>query len=417
MNILGTKPFQRVVSASSFLTSRRIRTHALLLASCLWGVCAVDYATSGILDRKGNVKFQDFLQFPISARLIAQGRSAELYSDQVLAREIRSTVGRDTRVYLQYFYGPQVAVPFIPLLPLPFLAQAAIWAAISLAMYFACVLLLWKCCPALKPYGGLIVLAAIAYPPVFHLFVRGQLSATILLCFTAAYLAFLSRRDWLAGVALGLLAFKPQFLVAIPLVLLLAKAWKPLAGMVVSAGAQLALTYVYFGRPVTQAYLFRLFQSARHPASTELAFSAIQMHSLHSFWELLIPWHSAVWLMYLLSSAVLIGIAAGIWKSSSALPLRFSALMLAAVLVNPHLYIYDLLALAPMFLLLADWSLQNRQHPSKPVLDISLYLAFLLPLFGPVAYWTHVQASVLVFAALLWTLHRMQPRALDVCLS
>jgi hypothetical protein len=37
-----------------------------------------------------------------------------------------------------------------------------------------------------------------------------------------------------------------------------------------------------------------------------------------------------------------------------------------------------------------------------------LYLAFLLPLFGLLAYWTHVQLSVIVFAALLWTLRRLQ---------
>jgi hypothetical protein len=80
----------------------------------------------------------------------------------------------------------------------------------------------------------------------------------------------------------------------------------------------------------------------------------------------------------------------------------------AAVLVNPHLYIYDLLALGPAFLLLTDWSLQNLSNPAKPALDVLLYLAFLLPLFGPLALWTHLQISVVVFAALLWTLRHMQ---------
>jgi hypothetical protein len=157
-----------------------------------------------------------------------------------------------------------------------------------------------------------------------------------------------------------------------------------------------------------QAYFAKLLHSASHPASTELAFSPIQMHSLESFWEILIPWRLGVWALYLLASFVAIGIAAAIWKSSSHLPLRFSALILAAVLVNPHIYIYDLLALAPAFLLLADWSLDNPHHPAKPALDVLLYLAFLLPLFGPIAYWTHLQLSVVVFAALLWTLRRLQ---------
>lgn len=381
---------------------------AIILVFCLWSVCLVDYAKPGIIDRAGNIKFQDFLQFPISARLIASGHADQLYDDQVLAREIHATIGRDTSVYLQYFYGPQVALPFIPLASLPFLAQAAIWVALSLLMYFVCIYLILKRCAALRPYRALVAICALAYPPLFHFFMRGQLSVVLLVCFTAAYLAFFSERDFLAGVTLGLLAFKPQFLVAIPLILLLAQAWKALAGVVISAATQLALTSLYFGRDVMQAYFARLLHSASHPGSTELIFSPIQMHSLHSFWELLIPSRPGVWALYVLTSFAVTGIAASIWKSSAPLALRFSALMFAAVLVNPHLYIYDLLALAPAFLLLTDWSLDNPLHSAKPALDVLLYLAFLLPLFGALAYWTHLQLSVVVFAALLWTLRRLQ---------
>jgi alpha-1,2-mannosyltransferase len=392
---------------SRLLGRQRIRAVAIILVFCLWGVCLVEYAKPGIVDRAGNIKFQDFLQFPISARLIASGHADQLYDDQVLAREIRAIVSRDTSVYLQYFYGPQVALPFTPLASLPFMAQAAIWVALSLLMYFVCIYLIWKRCAALRPYRALVAICALAYPPLFHFFVRGQLSAVVLVCFTAAYLAFSVRRDFLAGVALGLLAFKPQFLVAIPLILLLAQAWKAFAGVVISAAAQLALTSLYFGRAVMQAYVARLLHSAGHPGSTELLFSPIQMHSLHSFWELLIPWRPGVWLLYALTSFAVIGIAAAIWKSSTLLALRFSALMVAAVLVNPHLYIYDLLALAPAFLLLTEWLVNNVRHPAKPTLDVLLYLAFVLPLFGPLAHWTHLQLSVVVFVAMLWSLYRI----------
>ncbi len=393
---------------SRLLGRQRIRAMAIILVFCLWSVCLVDYTKPGICDRAGNIKFQDFLQFPISARLVASGHADQLYDDQVLAREIRATVGRDTRVYLQYFYGPQVALPFIPLASLPFLTQAEIWAALSLLIYFACVYLIWKRCAALRPYRALVAICALAYPPLFHFFVRGQLSAVVLFCFTAAYLAFSAQRDFLAGVTLGFLAFKPQFLVAIPLILLFAQAWKVFAGVVISAAAQLGVTSLYFGRAVMQAYATRLIHSASHPGSTELIFSPIQMHSLESFWELLIPWRPGVWILYVLTSFAVIGIAAASWKSATPLALRFSALMFATVLVNPHLYIYDLLALVPAFLLLTDWSLINVHHPVKPALDVSLYLAFLLPLFGPLAYWTHLQLSVVVFAALLWTLRHLQ---------
>jgi alpha-1,2-mannosyltransferase len=391
-------------SAAKWLTPRRIRAHAIMLALCLWSVCAIDYATPGLFDRAGNIKFQDFLQFPIAANLIAQGRATELYNDQVLADGIRSLVGRQTSVYLQYFYGPQVACAFLPLRQFSFLAQAQIFVVLSLIIYFTCVYLLWRACPSLRAHSTLIFLCSAAYPPLFHFFARGQLSAIVLLCFSAAYLAFRNQRDWLAGIALGCLAFKPQFLVAIPLVLLLARQWKIFFGVTISACVQIAFTYFSFGPAVMHPYLDRLLHSASRPGATELTFSPIQMHSLYSFWELLIPWQQGVWVFYAISSLLVIGIAAAIWKSSASPELRFSALILAAVLVNPHIYIYDLLALVPAFLLVAHWILSNPRASSSS--SAFLYLAFILPLFGPLAYWTHLQISVPAFFVLLWLLLR-----------
>jgi hypothetical protein len=391
--------------AFAWLT-RRIRAHAAILAVCLWGVCAVDYATPGVFDRAGNIKFQDFIQFPVAARLILQGRARELYDDRVLAEGIRAIVHRQTSVYLQYLYGPQVALAFIPINSFSFLVQSGIWVTLSLLMYFGCVYLLSKTCTALRPYPVLVLVSAIAYPPLFHFFVRGQLSAVVLLCFAAGCLAFLARREWLAGIALGFLVFKPQFLVAVPLVLLLAHAWKTFAGLALSASAQLALAAIYFGPDVMRSYFQMLLHSAARPGTAELVGSPIQMHSLRTFWALLIPWPRAVWVLYALSSLAVVVMATTVWKSCSQRALRFSALILASVLVNPHIYIYDLLALAPALLLLADWVLRNSQHPSTPALGVSLYLAFILPLFGPLAQWTHVQISVPAFTVLLWLLWR-----------
>jgi hypothetical protein len=232
--------------------------------------------------------------------------------------------------------------------------------------------------------------------------VRGQTSALVLACFTAAFLAFRADRGWLAGVALGFLFFKPQFLVAIPIVLLLARAWKEFVGLVVAAAAQFAFTRIYFGPAVMHSY----FDALRHVSrgGAELSLAPIQMHSLRSFWLLLIPWPDVALALYVLSSIVVIAMAAAVWKFSAPLAVRFSALTLAAVLVNPHLFIYDLLVLAPVLLILVDCTLIHARFALSPALRLLLYFAYVLPLFGPLSRWTHVQLSVPVFAALLWVL-------------
>jgi hypothetical protein len=410
-------PPASIVSFARWLTLRRLRAQAIVLALCLWGACAVDFSTPGLSDRAGNVKFQDFLPFYISARLIAQHRAAELYDPHTTQREMLVIVRHPTRVRLTYLYGPQLGLLFLPLATLSFPAAARIWVSISVLIYAACIYALWRCCPNLRAYSGTVAIAALAFPPFFHFFVRGQFSPIILVCFTAVFLALRANRPWLAGIAFGCLILKPPFLVAISLILLLAQAWKILAALTASAAAQLALTRLYFGPTVMRSY-FDLFQ---HPSrwlpEAELNLAPIQMHSLRSFWTLLIPSQTAALVLYLLSSIAVIAISVAIWKSPLLLPLRFSALTLAAVLVDPHLFIYDVLVLAPALLLLADWTLANDRHIITPGLRVLAYLAFILPLFGPVSRWTHLQLSVIAFAALLWALYRQMTAESNAALS
>lgn len=430
------RPPACLTSAAAWLTPRRIRAHATLLALCLWGVCAVDFATPGLFDRAGNIKFQDFLSFYISGLLIRQGRAAELYDDHARTAKmlaiLRTHVETDafvrpdakpfkgdvdpatahspTNVRLPNLYGPQVALFFVPFTYFSFPIAAQVWVVLNLLLYWLCVYLIWQSCPSLRLHSSLVALCAVAFPPLFHFLVRGQNSVLVLACFTMALFAFRAQRGWLAGFALGLLAFKPQFLVAIPLVLVLTKAWKAAAGIVISAAAQLIFTRLYFGPAVSRSYFDTLWHISRWIGNAELNLAPIQMHSLRAFWSLLIPWPPAAFTLYTLTSIAVICAAAIIWKSSAPLALRFSALTLAAVLVNPHLFIYDLLVLAPVFLLLTDWTLTTAPQPALPPL---LYLSFMLPLLGPLSQWTHLQLSVPAFVALLWLLWRITTRVTE----
>ncbi len=152
------------------------------------------------------------------------------------------------------------------------------------------------------------------------------------------------------------------------------------------------------------AYFDLVLHPQRWINAAELNLAPIQMHSLRSFWALLIPSPTIALTFYALTSIITIVLAIAAWRSQAALSLRFSALILAAVLVNPHLFVYDLLAMAPALLLIVDWCLANRQHKLSSSVLVFCYLAFVLPLFGPLSQWTRIQLSVIVFAALLWTL-------------
>jgi hypothetical protein len=89
------------------------------------------------------------------------------------------------------------------------------------------------------------------------------------------------------------------------------------------------------------------------------------------------------------------------------LSLRYSALLLATVLLAPHLTVYDLVILAPAFLSLSDWISSQPDNATASRFKLLLYLAFVFPLLGPLARWTHLQLSVPVMSALLYGIWKL----------
>jgi uncharacterized membrane protein YozB (DUF420 family) len=121
---------------------------------------------------------------------------------------------------------------------------------------------------------------------------------------------------------------------------------------------------------------------------------------------MLVPWSGVAFVFYVVSAIVVLAGTIAIWKRQEPLPLKYSALLLATVLVSPHLTVYDLVILAPAVLLLTDWFIS---HPSAPQgTGTLIYLVCALPLLGPGTRWTHIQLSVIAMAALLYLLWRMR---------
>ena len=395
-----------------WLTRRRVVAQGSVLLACLWLGAIVDFSILGVMDRAGNVKFQDFVQFYVGGMLARSGHTASLY-DWHTALAMMHQVAPQWKFGLPMVYGPQVEALFIPFSRLSFLTAAGIWIAISVGIYLACCYVLWRVCPALSGESSLFLLLVLAYPAFFHFVIRGQISALILLCFTLAYFAFRRNRPFLAGLALGMLAFKPQFLIAIPIVFLLARAWKPLLGTIVGAIGQLGLTWMWCGTSVMRQYAQTLANLSRLVAATETIKAHAQMHSLRSFFSLLVPWPQVAIAFSVIGSAAVVVLAIRTWRADAPLAVRFSSLVLTAVLVNPHLFVYDLLVLAPALILLADWVLEEPTRVAAPQRDgliCGMYGAYLLPLLGPLTMITHLQLSVVALVWLQWELWRASSR-------
>jgi hypothetical protein len=385
-----------------WLTRQRLRAHGWVLAVCLWGAYAWIMATAGLLDRNGLVKGTDFLHFYALGSLALEHRGADLYNMAAQSALAEQRVPQAQRLYFVAFYGPQVSLFFAPLASLPYGAALVVWLMGTALLYGMCCHLVWKTCASLRSDGRLVLLLALAYPALFHLIAWGQTSGLALACFTAAYLALRSEKKFLAGLAIGCLMVKPQLGLAPAFVFLAAREWKLVSGAVLAGLAQFSVGWAYYGTPAMRDYFARLLHVRE--LLPQLEPRLYQMHSLRAFCTLLVPWPQAAFWIFVAGTVIILWLTLRCWKRGIDLRLRYSALLIATVLVSPHLTVYDLVILAPAFLLLADWALGQRSD--LPWLGPLLYACYILPLVGPLARWTHVQVSVIAMAALLWMICR-----------
>ncbi|HET6177140.1 MAG TPA: glycosyltransferase family 87 protein [Candidatus Sulfotelmatobacter sp.] len=392
-----------------WLTRKRLRAHGTILALCLWSLYVWNLATPGLRDRHDNLKGTDFLHLYTLGSLAVDHHGRDLYNMKAQAALAAERVPEEAGIRYLPLYPPQVSMFFAPLAHLSYRWALVLWWIFSGGVYCICCYGIWRACPNLHDHGGTVAILALAFPAFFHLIAWGQTSALALGCFTLMFFLLRDRREFLAGLILGCLVFKPQLGLATAVVFVSIGAWKVVAGAALSAAAQFSAGVLYYGTEPLREWL-HLLMNVRSVLPL-LEPKPYQTHSLRTFWSMLVPWSEVSFALYVVSAAIVLGLAIACWKRfpATSLALRYSALLLATVLVAPHLTVYDLVILAPALLLLADWlSSGIPTHSARP-LGTLLYLVYMLPLLGPYSRWTHVQLSVVAMAAcvyVIWSISR-----------
>jgi hypothetical protein len=392
-------------NSRTWLTPKRLRVHGTILLLCLWSLYVWDLSAPGLRDRNGNLKGTDFLHFYTLGSLALEHRGADLYDMKTQAILAAQRVPEAAGIRYLPMYPPQVSLLFAPFARLSYGWALCLWWIFCSLLYGICCYWVWRTCANLREHGVLVALLAAAYPAFFHLIAWGQTSALALLCFTLMFFCLRGKHNFLAGLALGCLIFKPQLGLAAALVFLSIGAWRVLAGALIAAVAQLAAGLLYYGAEPLRQWISTL----AHVGAVlpQLEPKAYQTHSLRTFWSMIIPWPSLSVGLYFLSAVAVLWLVIACWKRASApLELRYPSLLLATVLVAPHLTVYDLVVLAPLFILLADWLIGQTASEAVSQMGTLLYLIYVLPLLGPFARWTHVQLSVIAMAVLLYLIWR-----------
>ena len=319
----------------------------------------------------------DFLQEWIGAYTIRKHGAMSLFDKQHLI-EIQhdpSIVGFrwNESGYFAMVYPPFYYAVLIPISFLPYRIVAWMFALSMIGCFFAAHMLLVRSIDGLKnkvndktdSIGSFVrehalkfLIASTIFIPVIRCITTGQ-KGTVCLLILAATFYFLSRKkNFLAGLAFGFFAFKPQLALVIGLAMLFRGRWRFVAGSSIVVGIAVSICLM-MGIDVSWAYAQFCMGAGDYAATS--GYDLYKSHHLLGFLTMLSGSGSPSLLVKLtwitIAIAMILGLVSLLKDGkrhdfATRMQFEFAGLTIATILLAPHLFTYDLaMILVPIYLL------------------------------------------------------------------
>jgi alpha-1,2-mannosyltransferase len=410
---LGPSPLAsawQALRSGRWLTADRARAYSVILLA-FYAIAVIGWIalSDGLIDRNGKPIGTDFASFYAAGSLALEGHAAGIYDMAAHYAREQQIFGAATPYY-GWLYPPIFLLVAVPLALLPYAVALIVWQGASLALYLAVIAAILA---KLRRDDGAIaqlwLLVAAAFPAVFVNLGHGQngfLTAGLL----GAALLLLQRRPLLSGILFGLLAYKPQFGLLIPIALLAAGQWRATISAGLTVVALMTVATFAFGTDIWWAF------AASTETSRKLLLEQgdVGFEKLQSVFAAIRMWGGGVPLAYWAqgaASVAAIGGVAWLWRNSADRDLKAALLMIATLMASPHALDYDLTILGPAiaFFVASSWSNGFRDF------DISLLAAaWITPLLARgIAGLTGIPLGLIAIVVLyaLTMRHAMRDRA------
>jgi len=357
------------------------------------------------LEALSGAHYSDFVVFHTMGHVASARDFIALTSDAALQSWQLRLLPASAATLYPSVYPPQIALLMRPFATLAYWPGYAVLVVMSVA---ACVFTVGRMAatrPRLAPWPWQVAVLTAANPLLWALVIMGQISALALAALWASWRALRARRPWLAGAALGVLAYKAPLFVVAMAVVVLAGEWTMVAAAVAVAVTQYLVAIPFAGAGIVSDYLMRLIQLALAP--DRLASKMMMLHSSRTFWTALLPGWAASAAYLVTGGAVVVG-AAWAWRRLPDALHRVAVLGAAIVLASPHLFAYDLVLLFPLAVASADLVVASGGSRALTWLALAGCAAPMWSL--PVAL-LNVQGSAPVLAAWLFEFVRVALRS------
>ena len=333
----GTAPVGKSRRSVDIFTGWWLQSFGYALAALYLLYFVILYrAGTWIVNGNGLPIYTDFANAWAAGIQALHGNAAALYDPAELAKVHAALFGPTA---FDYPYWPYPPTFFLILAP--FAAMSYRWAFITwnLVTLFGCVAVVYLIVQR-RP-GIALALAAPFTAWNFLAAQNGFLTAALI----GAALLLLERRPWVAGIFMGLLSYKPQFGILLPVALIASHQWRAMvsaaATIIVLAGISIAA----FGIGAWEAFPRQLLAQA---GLSLLADPGNGWGYIQTVYGLIRSLHGAAALAWLAQGATTLGSAVIVWlvwRSSAAYPIKAATLAAAALVATPYAFAYDMAAL------------------------------------------------------------------------
>ncbi len=391
----ATPKWKRILLEANWLNERRVRAYPVIFL-VIYAIAIALYllVSPAMVDPLNKPVGTDFMNVWAAGKMALDKKPAEAYDwDKHGAVQKKALPWKKCMVvpYYGWHYPPMFLMAAAVLALLPYGFALLLWMMATLPAYLAAL-------RAIVPERAAIA-AALAFPAVFVNLGHGQngfLTAGLL----GGGVALLEKRPYLAGVLFGLLAYKPQFGILIPVALLMGWHWRAIfsAGLTVVLTA--AASYKLFGLETWQAF----FNSLPLTRTEVLEKGSTGWEKIQSIFAAVRMWGGSVEAAYA-AQAVFAFIAAlavaWAWKRKGDMRMKGAILVTACLMATPYLLDYDLMVLALPVAWLVAAGLETGFRPYEKTL---LAACFLLPLLSRSLGLLGLPPAPFLMLALLWLL-------------
>jgi Glycosyltransferase family 87 len=343
--------------------------------------------------------YPDFTAFYAAGKCVRRGLGSQLYSTQTQAL-IQDEFASGVKIRngpLPFTHPPFEAALLAPLASLSYSAAYWVWNGVSVLALVVFLLVLRPHIAQLRAWSeALPFLCGLAFFPVFVCLLQGQDSLLLLLLFGLAFVALKRRRDFVAGICLGLALFRFQLVLPVMAVVLLRCRWKAVAGFAMTALALVGVSVAVVGWGALMNYPRELLQFSRVQVGG--AMNPRVMPNLRGVVAGLGGEGNFAHVLIGALSLALLAWAAWKWQACGPdFDLGFGLTMVVAVMVSYHMMAHDLSVLLLPLLVAAEWLLHQRpQGMARRLMIAGIGILFLSPIYF--LLWFRYQR----FSAMFW---------------